>query len=362
MQSDTGLTGGVSTYISFLVKSNEFKTFNNFIVVPGLIGNERVAEDLYGKYTKIGFYKKYSFWSLPIVLFKLKKIVSVNKIDMIHAHALRSAFIGVIFSVLYNIPLIYTNHGVRYKQKKGYFETKLFMFLEKFVCLLSNKVICIRKSDFRVLCNDHVVTSNKLTLVRTRNNILVKNFFKEASNFLTVISVGSIIRIKRPFLFCHWIDSLIKSGVKVNAFWIGDGILKDELQHYIKKNNLPINLPGHLTKSQLEKYYRLSDLFFLTSEFEVFPFVALEAAAYGIPIISSRFFGVDDFIINNKTGIILNKSLETNPSIKIKSLFEDKCKLNKMRIEAKKNYKHNFFNAELMAKDYSRIYLDFFRS
>lgn len=66
---------------------------------------------------------------------------------------------------------------------------------------------------------------------------------------------------------------------------------------------------GDCTDNEVRELYNSSDLFALTSmpkakSVEGFGFVYLEASSYGLPIIANRTGGVEDAVINGKTGLL----------------------------------------------------------
>ena len=70
-----------------------------------------------------------------------------------------------------------------------------------------------------------------------------------------------------------------------------------------------VTFDGDCTDEELALLYAKSDIFTLTSlpkpkSVEGFGFVYLEASAYGIPIIANRTGGVEDAVLNKKTGLL----------------------------------------------------------
>ena len=53
-----------------------------------------------------------------------------------------------------------------------------------------------------------------------------------------------------------------------------------------------------------------ADAFVLPSFYEIFPLVALEAAAAGLPLIVSPLYGVEEFLINGENGFLTEPTSE----------------------------------------------------
>jgi len=61
-------------------------------------------------------------------------------------------------------------------------------------------------------------------------------------------------------------------------------------------------------QQDIRPYLWSSDAFLFPSSYEAFPLVSLQAAAAGLPLIASRVYGVDEFMIDGKTGWIVERN------------------------------------------------------
>ena len=60
----------------------------------------------------------------------------------------------------------------------------------------------------------------------------------------------------------------------------------------------------------LRRYYWAADAFILPSSYEVFPLVALEAAAAGLPLLATPLNGVEEMLLDHENGFLLDRSTE----------------------------------------------------
>jgi glycosyltransferase involved in cell wall biosynthesis len=61
-------------------------------------------------------------------------------------------------------------------------------------------------------------------------------------------------------------------------------------------------------QKDIRPYLWCSDAFLFPSSYEAFPLVCLQAAAAGLPLIASRVYGVDEFMIDGQTGWIVERN------------------------------------------------------
>lgn len=108
---------------------------------------------------------------------------------------------------------------------------------------------------------------------------------------------------------------------------------------------------GPLTRGEIYKILRESDIFVDTSLNEGFGLMPLEAMANGcVPIISNSF-GINDFANNNVDSFIINEVNDVNAFIdKIIELLDDDKKLNSMKVKAYNNSLK--FDFDLVVENY----------
>jgi glycosyltransferase involved in cell wall biosynthesis len=126
-----------------------------------------------------------------------------------------------------------------------------------------------------------------------RNVVVINNFIAERHQKIIdpyknkkFIFVGRIEKVKGIDYLCKILKSYYESS---NLPWqckiIGDGTYRDRLIDFIHGNKLD-KVEMLLNSSTIEQEYRNASFLLLTSRFEGFPMVLLEAASLGLPVIS----------------------------------------------------------------------------
>lgn len=132
-------------------------------------------------------------------------------------------------------------------------------------------------------------------------------------------------------------DKLKNAGYKFRLILIGDG--KDSIIYKDMANKLKLDdkLIFLGKKENPYPYYKLSDCFVLTSEYEGFPVVYNECRVLGLPIITTDVSDSKE-VIDNKYGVVVEKNVE--------SIF------NAMKLAIDNGMKHcNEFNYEEYNKE-----------
>lgn len=138
------------------------------------------------------------------------------------------------------------------------------------------------------------------------NPVVLTETFKSPLDSKVAISVGRI-QFQKGF------DTLVEVFKRVHMKhpdWTvniyGDGNLRSELEQHISKAGLNgvINLMGH--SSEIYKKLREASFYIMSSRFEGFPMVLIEAQSQGLPIVSFDCpNGPSDIITNGENGILV---------------------------------------------------------
>ncbi len=141
-------------------------------------------------------------------------------------------------------------------------------------------------------------------------------------------------------------DALIK--IKDKNLWylniVGDGPLKKELIKKAKQLHLDKNIHFHGWKNreQLLRFYKNNDIFLLPSRDEGMPNVMLEAMASGLAIIGTKVSGLEEVIINDNNGLLVEKENPHELYEAIDSLIRNKNIVSELGNNASSFVKKNY--------------------
>lgn len=125
-------------------------------------------------------------------------------------------------------------------------------------------------------------------------------------NYKSLISVGRLSSEKNyESLISAWNYVYCKHpDWKINIW--GDGELKSNLKKLISDNNLEDSICLCGKTNSIDKEYLKNSAFVMTSKYEGFPMVLLEASSFGLPLISyDCYCGPKDIIDDGKNGFLV---------------------------------------------------------
>jgi glycosyltransferase involved in cell wall biosynthesis len=233
--------------------------------------------------------------------FSLKELnYKINKFDphIIHAHDFRaSIFSGILFPNKCIISHLHNNPPwIRFP---NIYSISYLMLVPKFKKIIgvSNAI----KNEF--FCN-FLMSSKFICLPNFVNESFIIKKAQEPCNFknIDLLFVGRLTKQKDPIKFINIIKRLKNYIPNIKAVMLGDGELREKCIKEIKYNDLTSNifLLGFVENPY--SYIKESKLVIITSQWEGFGLIAVEAMMLGKPILASPVGGLKDIIIHDKTG------------------------------------------------------------
>ena len=135
---------------------------------------------------------------------------------------------------------------------------------------------------------------------------------------------------------------------------VGDGSYLSKVHSYIAENNLD-RITVHGKKDSLP-FWDNTDVFTLTSDFEGFGMVLIEAQSRGVvPVAFRCFSAIDKIIENGRTGFVIDDYNFEEMYTKTASLLKDKEMLLRFKKHAIKQT--DFFQKEKIASQYKELFV-----
>jgi glycosyltransferase involved in cell wall biosynthesis len=279
---------------------------------------------------------------------KYKKKIFIS--NQYFANVLSSFFLGGVKKL--KLVFLERNHLDEFKFFKGfldYLKKKLIKILIKFSYYRADLIIG----------NSNSLSNNLKNFIGTKvHTIYNPCFFPKKKkrkkilkkNYSTILNVARLESQKDQLTLIKAIHNLKeKEKSKIKVIIVGYGSLLKSLNNYIKLNNLQKIIKIYPNVSDVTKFYSQADLFILSSLYEGFPNVLVEAAEYDIPIISTNCnSGPNEILSNGKGGYLVNKKDYLLMSKRIEFFLDSKkefikkakfCKKKLNRFDNKKNIK-----------------------
>ncbi|MFH0979295.1 MAG: glycosyltransferase family 4 protein [Candidatus Woesearchaeota archaeon] len=292
-----------------------------------------------------------------IVSTKLKSLLNgiIGKFDLVHCHNYCCYFVDTAARIAkkHGKPLVITNHGVF--PSRNMFTAMLMFIYNKTVGIrtwkLADKIISVSEFSRQRIIQLGAPKDNNSVIY---NGIDLSEFEREPNQRRQnkrILYVGRIVPEKG-------LNFLVKSLSKIRDQNFKLIVAGDDSTNYarmVKKNaaslavSNKVRFLGKQERKSLIRLYKSSGVFVLSSSYEPFGIVIIEAMAAGLPVIATRVGGVPEIVDGTRNRMVPYGNI----NIMAKSI-EEMAGRNDIGKENRKYVRR--FSIKIMAEKTDRIY------
>lgn len=240
--------------------------------------------------------------------------------------------------------------------------TKINRFITSVFYNYSNKVVALSQGVREDLIENFKIKADKIKVIYNPVDIdninILKNEIVDDVDIMTnqklIISVGRLEEQKDfPTLIRAF--SLVQEKINAKLIILGKGSQEIMLKKLCEDLKIEDKVLFLGFKENPQKYVKISDLFVLTSKWEGFGHVIVEAMAVGTPVvITDCKSGPFEIIQDNKYGVLAEVENYQDIAEKVIALLED----NRMSsLYAKKGIERSYdFNSNTIVKEYEELF------
>lgn len=232
-----------------------------------------------------------------------KKIKDYFLPDIIHVHGFLAGWAAFKLKQKYNIPYVITEHNTGFARN---------VFSRSQINLASK---IFKNADFRIAVSEPFAVL--LTIKFCVQFVFVPNVFNSCfnKNIKKLYNINDVIRIcnvahldkkKNHLRLLKSFLNLKKNNYNVELHIVGNGPEYKKIKNFIYKKSLDkyVFLYGALPREDVFNLLKRSDIFALSSDYETFGVVLLEAMSFGLPVVSTKCGGPESIITNNSLGLL----------------------------------------------------------
>lgn len=305
-------------------------------------------------------------------LLKIYSIIKKEEPDIVHTHTAKAGTLGRLAAIFAGVPVkIHTFHGHVFDGYFNPFKARLFVLIERFLALFTDKVITVSAA-----VKDDIV--NKLKVAGESKSVVIplglelgdflecegrKNVFRRSRGLpddtILVGIVGRLVPIKNHRMFLDAACAILKRepAVKMRFIIIGDGELRRDLGEYAAAKGLERHVVFTGWVEDLASIYSDLDIVTLTSLNEGTPVSLIEAMASGRPVISTGVGGVVDFVRDGYNGLIVKSGDVETLAGRILELAEDGSRRKALGMRGRESVA-GAFSKDRLVRDIEGLYAE----
>ena len=254
-------------------------------------------------------------WKLLNYLFRLRKLLIKNGVNIIHANQSLDTIYGFIASFGFGIKVIQTVHSFDCESDKS---GKL---LKNISFKLSDKTVFVSKTQGKYYSSNYFINRDKVCVVH--NGIDFSKFTTHWNNDLRELlgignetflmgMTGNFSPGKDQMTICKFLFLLKQSGFRFKfVFWGGKHLLYPELMEnclsFCQENGLNENVEFWGKREDVPELLLQLDLFIFSTNHDSFGISVIEAMASGIPVMVNDWAVMKE-ISSNGEKVILYES------------------------------------------------------
>ena len=365
--------GGAENHLISLIKKQRK---NSKILLIYLKGNSYWRKELEAigvKVIKIEFLNLINIIKFISIFFELKKIIFKFNPDILHAHLSSMEILASLIKFFNRkkINLVITKHLDSFFLEGSTGQNKLIKgaFIDNFILNNADKIICISKQVKNYFQNFFYIPNNKIKVIYYGVD---QSYFKKDSGFRELKATKLIKKYikNKDFLICciarqvkqKSLDFLILSFAKFckknpnsKLLLVGNGPERNNLIKISKDNNIYKKIVWINFSERIKDLLNISNVLVLTSKYEGFGMVFLEAMLSNTPIISTNVSAIPEVIQHNYNGILIKPNNMDQLITALKNI-QNKKLIKKFNINSKKLLRSKF-HRNIMYKKTNDIYL-----
>lgn len=317
--------------------------------------------------------REISLWNDIRSLIQILRIFRRIKPDIVNLGTPKVSLLGMIAAKILRVPnRIYTCRGFRFEHEKG-LKRSILIFMEKISSSFAHEVICISDSVKAFGIKSGIFDSRKAVIINkgSSNGVSLEKFNPASIEITNINELKARLGITNKFVFGFVGRIVDRKGIKelniafkrlsekykdiqlvivggVEYVQIADRTLISEME------SLP-NVIFTGPQKDVPLYISLFNVFVLPAWWEGFGNVLIQAAAMGVPVISTTGTGTRDAVANGVNGLLIEPKNADELYTAMEKLYlnrEEANALGRYGIEWAKN-----FDSKIIWDGMNKLYL-----
>lgn len=247
--------------------------------------------------------KKVNLRDVLIIARILRVIIEGGRPQLIHCHCNKAGLMGVVIAPFLRVPFVYTPHAFFSMQPRlSGISLAFSLAVERALSRLATTTLLLSRKEANFAAK-HGFNGGRFRISAngiTPAALAVMDRLRPASETLVIGFLGRLSYQKGTDTLLSAIRAAKGGGfrVEVHGFGPEEPLVQAAVRDYPERISFhgPANGPGVMARF---------DILVMTSRYEGFPYVLLEALAQGLPIITTDVGGVDEMVADKWNGVIL---------------------------------------------------------
>lgn len=283
--------------------------------------------------------------------------------DVVHAHDWLVAHPAIALAQFYDVPMVSTIHATEAGRHSGWVSGAISRQVHTIESWL------VRESDSLITCSasmsDEITELfgpglAEITIIRNGINAARWPFAvrRPRTGPPELLYVGRLEYEKGVHDAIAALPRIRRTHPDTTLTIAGEGTQQDWLVEQARKHKVikPTRFVGHVEHAELLALLHRADAAVLPSHYEPFGLAALEAAAAGVPLVTSNIGGLGEAVINGQTGVSFSPRDVAGLAAAVRTVLDDPVAAQR-RAHAARARLTSDFHWQAVAKATAQVYL-----
>ena len=274
-----------------------------------------------------------------LMLFKIWRFLRTENFDVVYTISPKGGLLGAIAAWLAGTKArIHFFTGQVWVTRQGFWRILLKTF-DKIIGTFCSQALIDSPSQMSFLIEQKVLPAHKAKVLgmgsmagvdchRFCKNPAARQEIRSQWNLSedtkVLLFLGRLNRDKGVGDLAQAFVQLVPQHPQIHLLFVGaDEGMQKEMNELFEQSNVARHVSFVGQTPTPEKYFQAADIFCLPSYREGFGIVAIEAAACGLPAVTSNIYGLSDAVENGKSGLLHQPKSAADIAEKLSTLLND---------------------------------------
>lgn len=290
-------------------------------------------------------------------LIDIYRLCRKNHYDIVHTHSTKPGVIGRIAAYIARVPnVIHTVHGLSFHDYVKFPRWQFYWLCEMIASLFCDRIVLVNRYYMRYFRWFRSKTSTIYNGVDfSRFTSMPTPQHGPNSSGINILTIGRLDTPKDPITLLKAARIVVQQVPNVHFTLVGNGELFKDCERFIRENGLESHVVLAGWQDDVFPFYSTHDIFVLTSIYESFGLIFVEAGFHGLPSVATSVEGVPEVVKNGETGLLVPARDYEGVAREILRLAGDSQMRDDMGQKARK-WVTSQFTIDRMVQSYLKLY------
>ncbi len=295
---------------------------------------------------------------------QIKRILREFRPDVVHTHSAKAGILGRAAAWNLHVPaIVHTVHGAPFHPYQGRAARWLFRACERWAAGRCHAMVSVADAMTDLMVEADVAPREKFTTVYSGMEVepllhaaahreRVRRALGYGPEHVVVGKIARLFHLKGHRDVIRAAEQLVRAAPDVRFLWVGDGLLRRQLQREIAAAGLQsrFQLTGLVPPERIPELIAAMDVVVHASLREGLARVLPQALIAGKPVVSYDVDGAREVVIDGKTGYLLPPQCVDKMAAVLQRLCDDAALRERLGAEGRRRFTETFRHQRMTSR------------